>query len=184
MDLDGRHARAVADVGDAANLEVIPGGGGLLFTAPHNGERATWRIPIDGGTPVLVADRLERAAPSPDGRFVAGLWRPTVLDTIELAVFPIAGGPPVHRFPSDERTIYTNAGVGSVKWTPDGRGLYVTTAERTDIWLQPLDGGPLRRVTNFLEGGVFGFSVSPDGRSLAVSRGPNLRDAFLITGFR
>ncbi len=184
MDRDGRGARALADVAYAANLEVTPDGAWLLFSGLHNGDRATWRLPAAGGTPSLLAERLERASPSPDGRYVAGVWRESVLDTFEVAVLPIHGGPPVHRFRSNESTTFTNSGAGSVKWARDGRSLYVTTAERIDIWRQRLDGAPLERVTNFLEGGIFGFALSPDGRSLVVSRGPNLRDAFLITGFR
>ena len=168
----------------AANLEVTPDGAWLLFNASHNGDRATWKMPVEGGTPSVVAQRLDRAVPSPDGRYVAGLWRESVQATLELAVLPIDGGAPVHRFPSNESTTYTNSGVGNVRWEPDGRGLYVTTTERTDVWFQPLDGGPLKRVTNFREGGIFGFSLSPDGQSLVAARGPNLRDAFLITGFR
>jgi hypothetical protein len=31
---------------------------------------------------------------------------------------------------------------------------------------------------------VYGFDVSPDGKTLAFSRGPRTRDALLIKGFR
>jgi Tol biopolymer transport system component len=184
MDRDGHHARPLADVAIPSNLAATPDGRSLLFTALHKGDRGTFIMPAEGGTPTLVAERLERAAPSPDGKYVAGLWRATVLDAFELAVMPLHGGTPVHRFPSTDTVVFTNSGVGNLAWAPDGRSVYVTTAERTDIWRQRLDGAPLERVTNFLDGGIFGFTLSPDGRSLIVSRGPNLRDAFLITGFQ
>ncbi|MBM3819574.1 MAG: hypothetical protein FJW14_11265 [Acidimicrobiia bacterium] len=184
MDRDGHHARPLAEAAIPSNLAVTADGRSLLFTALHDGDRATFIMPIEGGTPALVAERLERAAPSPDGKYVAGLWRATVLDALELVVMPLHGGTPIHRFPSTDSVIFTNSGMGNVAWAPDGGSVYATTAERTDIWRQRLAGGPLERVTNFLDGGIFGFAVSPDGRSLIVSRGPNLRDAFLITGFR
>jgi hypothetical protein len=50
--------------------------------------------------------------------------------------------------------------------------------------LQPLDGTPPRRVTDFQDLLLYGFAVSPDGKSLAYSRGPRTRDAMLIRGFR
>jgi Tol biopolymer transport system component len=65
-------------------------------------------------------------------------------------------------------------------------GLYLNTmpGDRANVWLQPLDGKPPRRVTDFQEYLVYGFDVSPDGKSLAFSRGPRTRDALLIKGFR
>ena len=56
--------------------------------------------------------------------------------------------------------------------------------DRANVWLQPLDGKPPRRVTDFQEYLVYGFAVSPDGKSLAFSRGPRTRDAMLVRGFR
>jgi hypothetical protein len=56
--------------------------------------------------------------------------------------------------------------------------------DRANVWLQPLDGRPARRVTDFQDGSIYGFALSPDGRSLAYSRGPRTRDALLVRGFR
>ena len=64
-------------------------------------------------------------------------------------------------------------------------GVYVNTVpgDRANVWLLPLDGRPSRRVTSYEDQMVFDFSVSRDGASLAVVRGPRLRDAQMITGF-
>jgi hypothetical protein len=65
-------------------------------------------------------------------------------------------------------------------------GLYVNTVprDRANVWLLPLDGRPPRRVTDFVDYLLYGFAVSPDGKSLAYSRGPRTRDAVLVRGFR
>jgi hypothetical protein len=52
------------------------------------------------------------------------------------------------------------------------------------VWLLPLDGTPPRRVTDFQDFILCGFARSPDGKSLAHSRGPRTRDAMLVKGFR
>jgi tetratricopeptide (TPR) repeat protein len=50
--------------------------------------------------------------------------------------------------------------------------------------LEPLDGRKARRVTDFQELILADFAFSPDGKSLAYSRGPRTRDALLVKGFR
>ena len=64
-------------------------------------------------------------------------------------------------------------------------GLYLNTVagDRANVWLQPLDGKPARRITTFTDQLIFDFAISDDGESLLVARGPRLRDAQLITGF-
>ena len=47
------------------------------------------------------------------------------------------------------------------------------------IWRSDLDG-----VTNPADMTIVRFVLSPDGRTLVLSRGTTLRDAFLLTGFR
>ncbi|HUE87894.1 MAG TPA: hypothetical protein VMO26_17615 [Vicinamibacterales bacterium] len=53
-----------------------------------------------------------------------------------------------------------------------------------NVWRQRLAGGDLERLTNFSDQSVFRAERSPDGRSLLVARGSQMRDAFLITNFR
>jgi hypothetical protein len=59
-----------------------------------------------------------------------------------------------------------------------------TTAERMNMWLQPLSGGAPTRVTNLADQTIFKGSRSPDGKTLLIARGSQTRDAFLLTNFK
>jgi serine/threonine protein kinase len=62
--------------------------------------------------------------------------------------------------------------VGLLRFTPDGKALAYAVAEggTDNIWIQPLDGSPMRRLTNFTSENTNSFEWSPDGKTLAVLR--------------
>ena len=63
--------------------------------------------------------------------------------------------------------------------------LYIDTRGGvSNIWMQPLDGGPPRQVTDFKSDRIFGFEWSRDGKQLALARGTESSDVVLISGFR
>ena len=68
-----------------------------------------------------------------------------------------------------------------IRWAPDGQALtYVVTKKRvSNIWAQPVDGGPPKPVTHFTSGLIFGFDWSRTG-DLALSRGNQSGDIVLI----
>jgi Tol biopolymer transport system component len=69
------------------------------------------------------------------------------------------------------------------QWAPEGTSiLYAVNVNNvTNIWSQPLDGGPPKQVTDFKDGLITGFAWSQDGTKLACTHGILLRDAVLIT---
>jgi eukaryotic-like serine/threonine-protein kinase len=134
-----------------------------------------WKVSIDGGKPVRLADfEADSPAVSPDGTRVAFHLQNA------LGVMPIGGGP-VQRFANITRTRHS-----SVRWTADGTALLHNAGlnDRSNIWLQPLDGSPPRKITQFDDEYVLHFDVSPDGRHMAIVRGTLSRDAVLIENFR
>ena len=62
--------------------------------------------------------------------------------------------------------------------------LLYTSAERMNIWRQPLSGGPPQKVTNFSDLVISRFALSPDGQWIALCRGVVARDAFIVSNFR
>ena len=164
---------------DPSSLATAPDGRSLYFTSPKDGTPATFRLSVDGGEPALVARLFERAAPSPDGKLLAGLYRADLKAPLTLGVLDAATGKPVHTI-SD---FSPASGSGSIAWTPDGKSLLFTTAERMNIWKQPAMGGPREKLTNFSELVIPRFALSRDGM-LLLARGAALRDAILISNFK
>jgi Tol biopolymer transport system component len=68
-------------------------------------------------------------------------------------------------------------------WSADGRTvLYVDTRSGvSNIWSQPIAGGPPKQLTHFKSDLIFVFDLSRDGKQLAVSRGTVSNDVVLIT---
>jgi Tol biopolymer transport system component len=60
----------------------------------------------------------------------------------------------------------------------------ITRNRATNIWLQPLAGGPPKQITNFLNGDMFAYAWSSDGKRLALSRGERKTDVVMMSGFR
>jgi Tol biopolymer transport system component len=72
------------------------------------------------------------------------------------------------------------------RWSPDSRSVvFVRTQGRvSNLWTQSLDGSAPRQITRFDTETIFAFAYSPDGRQLALSRGPVTGDVVLIRNFR
>ena len=68
----------------------------------------------------------------------------------------------------------------------DGRSLFHAETKEgvTNIFLMPLDGGDPQQLTDFSEGEIFQFDVSPDGSTLLMAQGRRVRDIVLIDDFR
>jgi len=72
--------------------------------------------------------------------------------------------------------------VGLVRFSPDGKGIVYPIREKgvDNLWLQPLDGGPGRQITNFSALKIYSYQWSQDGKSLAFVRGESPSDLVLI----
>jgi DNA-binding winged helix-turn-helix (wHTH) protein/Tol biopolymer transport system component len=70
----------------------------------------------------------------------------------------------------------------SLQFTPDGKAVTYAIRENgvDNIWMQPLDGSPGHAITDFKSEQIWSFSLSPDGKSLAVLRGHWDSDVVLL----
>jgi TolB protein len=96
-----------------------------------------------------------------------------------LAIMPLEGGSPAKVFdsPSEPETPFDVP----LRWTPDGSSLlYISNRGGSNIWRQPISGGPPQQVTDFQSGQTFFFDISRDGKHLALARGNVNRDVVLI----
>ena len=71
-----------------------------------------------------------------------------------------------------------------MRWTPDGQSIAYVDTTGSNIWSQPLDGGPPRQITHFSDRYVASFAWSRDGKRLAVARTTTTNDIVLLRGLK
>jgi eukaryotic-like serine/threonine-protein kinase len=157
----------------------------VLYGSSGNGPGARpmlVKVSIDGGVPIPVSDKyrsLDRL--SPDGHWIAGCFYGPH-NRFVMGVIPAEGGD--LRYSIDPPSeIDWNAGIS---WTPDGRELIYSMIKRnvSNLWAQPLLGGPPHRLTSFDADLIFWFDWSHDGKNLALSRGSFSNAVVLIRNFK
>jgi len=181
MDADGSNPTQLTNEGLAGFPTCSPDGKWVLYGRAN--DMSVWRVPIQGGTPTQLKVQNRngpRAQVSPDGKLLAyTAWGATASSPSVLTVVPFDGGEPLYRF--DLPT-----GAAGFRWAPEGKALdyFLTRGGVSNIWRQPLAGGPPKQITNFKSGQIFSFAWSGDGKQLALARGTASRDVILIGNFQ
>ena len=175
-DVDGGNTLKLAE--GAFNSECSPDGKWVLFYST----RKLYRISIDGGTPVEIFDAPNggSSAISPDGKWIACTYPElTPVPVLKLAVIPAEGG---------ALSTYLSGPSAPVECSgrPISKSIqYLLTREgATNVWEQPLAGGPPHPVTDFTSGHIFDFAWSRDGKELLLAKGEKTSDVLLISNFR
>jgi Tol biopolymer transport system component len=179
VDADGKNLRQLT-FGEGHEIDsTISGDGNWVVFGPAQADtkQVLYRVPIDGGQPVLFGDAICGTPNfSPVGDMLS-----CVRDG-EIVVLSGSDGKRIKTF-----TIPPYAAVHfGARWTPDGRNLVYIRNEKGffNLWLQPLDGGSPRPLTNFSVGDIYNYAYSVDGTRLFVARGQQISDAILIRNFR
>jgi Tol biopolymer transport system component len=179
--LDHRESVAVSKDRLSFFPQFSSDGGSVIYSAMRNGRGVIARVPSEGGSPeTLVAGRAWRAVVSPDGTKLACNYLDESVARWRIAILPVTGGAPV--------AVYDAPGSMNrvVQWTPDGSGVafIVTRGGVSNLWSQPLSGGPANRFTDFKTNRIFNFAWSRDGRTLALAHGWTTSDVAIIQNFR
>ena len=175
-DADGSNPTVLSD--NAFSSECSPDGKWVLYALPGH----LYRVPVDGGSPAEITSARGGifGAISPDGQWVAyGYQDPPPVATPKLAVVSATGGATTHDFTRP-------SGTSGLAWSPDEKGIqYLLTRNgATNVWEQPLTGGPPHQVTGFTSDHIFDFSWTRDGKELLLSRGQDTSDVVMISNFR
>ena len=184
MDPDGGNLKQLTEGPGDVFPQSSPDGRWVVFQSVRSGSLRVWKVSIDGGEPVRLADKwTANPTVSPDGSLIACFYRegPNA-PAIKVAVIPFAGGDPVKVLDIP----HSVNGPAGLRWTPDGRALRFvdTTGGVSNIWSLPLDGGKPVQLTDFKTDQIFWFDFSRDGKQLALSRGTQTSDVILIKDFR
>lgn len=176
MDPDGANARVISKGEDDVRPFVSPDGRWIYYTQA-GAKSMIVRAPADGsGEPVVVADRpVSLLGVAPDGRSLL-VWAPDsegggyeVLDAGTGAVSARLS------LPSD--TVGWGRRSDLVAFVRDRDGV-------SNLWEQPVSGGPPRQITSFTSGQIFHFAYSADGARLFLSRGTRTGDIWALKNFR
>ncbi len=181
MDADGSNPTQLTNEGFASFPTCSPDGKWVVYARLN--DMSVWRVPIQGGTPTHVQIQ-NRSSPlaltSPDGKLLAyTAWGTTLSSPSVLTVVPFDGGEPLYKFDLPPTATW-------FRWAPEGKALdySLTRGGVSNIWRQPLAGGPLKQITNFKSEQIFSFDWSRDGKQLALARGTTSHDVILISNFR
>lgn len=186
LDGDGAHPLSLAS--GTLLYPTCSMDGKFVFYADYTSPQRIMRVPIEGGLSVEIAkipgDGLDGALDiSSDGKLLAFPWEQfTPVPALHLSIMSTSDGKLVKSFDAPPG-IYD---VGCLRWSPDDSALqYIVTRDGvTNLWQQPLAGGPPRKLTSFNSGLIFWFNWSRDGRRLLMARGSLTRDAVLLSHLR
>jgi serine/threonine protein kinase/Tol biopolymer transport system component len=143
-------------------------------------DRTYMKVPISGGKP---EPWVSPAAEGRAGFDVTRDGKMAVLGTYDfklrrpnIALFSLEPGQLIRNFDYDPRH------VGALRFSPDGKGFVYPIREKgvDNLYLQPLDGGAGRQLTNFTSLKIYSYQWSPDGKKLALVRGDSPSDLVLI----
>lgn len=182
MDADGSHLRQLTNTARDTGPIFSPDGQWVIYKSYSEGNPNLFKIALTGGQPVRLTDKISGTpAISPDGKLIAFTYREEALAPVKVAIVSVDGGAPLKLFEVKPLPVR-----GLFHWTRDGQSLaYVTMRGGvSNIWLQPINGGETRPLTDFKEDRIFWFDFSPDGRTLAVARGRVLNDVVLINSVK
>jgi TolB protein len=182
MDIDGSNVKRLTD-SPALNETISPDGKWVVYMTFGPGGFSIWKVSIDGGEPVQITSKYSLSpAISPDGKLIACYYLDERTGGPKIALIPFAGGEPVKVFEYQP----VDAGTYPVRWTHDGHALtyIVNRGGVSNIWIQPIDDGPARQLTDFKSDRIFSFDWSRDGKWLALSRGPEERDVVMMSDFK
>ncbi|HEX8197476.1 MAG TPA: winged helix-turn-helix domain-containing protein [Pyrinomonadaceae bacterium] len=185
MDINGENLKQLTYGGTSDYLPYhTPDGRAVVYTSSDTRKVNLWKMSLEENSlPIQLTDYDSTwGAVSPDGNMIAAWHGNEETGTIKLIVVPIEGGNPIKSF----NTSPTAKTWADIHWTSDGRALtYIDTIGGIgNIWLQPLEGGSPKQLTDFKTERIFRFAPSPDGKQLTFSRGIETNDVVLISNFR
>jgi Tol biopolymer transport system component len=166
-----------------------PLGRSIVYWTNAVGTRSDqWLLPLTGARkPVaLLSTSFNEGHPqiSPDGKWMACRYRNEDPNSpAKVIILPVEGGTPTKSIDLPDTIASYSPG-----WFPDGKSLVVRDdrSGTTNLWSLPLDGGPMKQLTDFKPDYLFSFDwqLSGGGKLAAMSRGTITSDVILISDFR
>jgi Tol biopolymer transport system component len=185
INIDGSDPKQLTNKGFGQdNPDISPDDKWVLYSAWVDGAQRILRVPLAGGEAMQLTN-VQSTEPrySADGLYFACFEINEKTQELDrLGIYPADGGEAVKKF---DMPVGLNITRGPI-WTPDGKSITVliSRGEKVDLWAQPVDGGPLKQLTDFNAPVVARRDYSRDGKRIALVRGEGFRNAVMISGYR
>jgi serine/threonine protein kinase len=183
IDINGGNKVEIYSGNGADNPDISPDGKWILYSAWIDGISRILRVGIDGGEPQILKDWAIEPRYSRDGsRFACFTPVEKTQYWSRLAIVPAEGGDEIAAYDTPSNT---NIGRGPI-WTPDDKGISVVISlgEKQELWLQSVDGGPGRQITDIGVPGIARRDYSRDGKRIAIVRAQGFGNAIMLTDYR
>jgi Tol biopolymer transport system component/DNA-binding winged helix-turn-helix (wHTH) protein len=159
--------------------QCTPDGRWIVYQSGGN-YPTLWKMPTGGGEAFqLTKTTASRPSLSPDGQYIAYHYLDGSLAPMRwgIGISTIEDGKRIKRFDFSSTVVER-----LVKWTRDGKAIAFLNSPNgvPNIWLQPLDGGTPKPLTDFPSDNIIAFNWNADGSKLAVIRGVETSDVVLI----
>jgi serine/threonine protein kinase/Tol biopolymer transport system component len=177
MGIDGSNPKQLTDSANDGLLSDFSGDGEWVIYSKNGLEKGVWKVPIEGGNPVRLTEALANSPiVSPDGKMIA--YHDFGGPSPKVEIIPFSGGTAIKALDIP--------GIAPIRWTPDGKAILFidTKAGVSNIWMQPIAGGPPKQVTRFSSDQINYFDVSRDGSRLVLDRFQSNSDVELIRDVR
>jgi len=178
IELDGSRPRQLTSLEDSYWPSISPDGSWFAFNSWAKGPLLVMKQPTAGGEPVQLSETNGGSpAISPDGKLIAYIYLDEQTTNRRIEVIQSDGGKPIKEFELPHTADWI------LRWSHDGLAIQFMVRARgaSNIWSQPLSGGPPKQITDFKSDYMTGFDWSPDGKFLVVCRYTFSSDVLLMS---
>jgi len=191
MNIDGSNKKQLLPEGTQGSLECSKGDNSITFLGFYKESFSLWKVSLDGSEPMPLPNTTRfRPAISPDGKTMAyTYWDPAKKQMSQELIEFSMSQPGTMQTRTIDRFNLPLTAVGeygqnepSMRWTKDGKFLSFINEEKSveNIWLKPLKGDKLQKVTNFTENSIFRYDWNSDGKKVAMTRYSTTSDVAVI----
>lgn len=176
IDADGTNLQQLTDDEADAYPQCLPDNRTVIYQKGIYAKPMLWKTSLYGGEPVRLTDfRAKWPTSFANGSRVSFFQMADI--KWQIGVFSYEDTSVLQRV-----DVPANLRGNTIQWLPDNQSLFYmgVSGNVGNIWLLRLDGTPPKPITNFTSHTLSDFSLSPDGKHLAVTRSQSLSDVVLI----